>query len=297
MPQSTALPPQQVEIIDRWSFPATSKTQTDGSSITFDFQKVRYSLVTDGNISSPAIGGIGGAGTTQVRKGPGTRMAVGVDANGALASLGAGFFQSIPHAPFGPAADFNPGAILEPSSVVQVYNFHFCVDAAGAAAPWPDDITGLAFIPFRFGVTFVNNFRVGTAPQPGFGIFMNDDGGGATVPEYVAWSAAGATLERVNLAAQVPDVEAWSTARFILVGATSGREASMRLIVNGTEVLAGGRQFGSASLLRPDATDPLATYYCAGFGINGAAGPELIFCMDGWNGRFTPEGEEIQSLA
>lgn len=294
-PQSTALPPPQVEIIDRWYGPylGIAEFATFGGNLGTQM-KVRYGL-NNLQINTGTVGAVGGAGVVFTIENSDNRIAF--RALTTAAANAGGWYPPITSPSMGPASGFNPGAQLGAGSVVQVYNTHFRLSTGvTATAGWTDDFTGFYFCPDRFGVQGVNDTRGGASAQPGFGIFFND-AAGAIQATYVAWDN-NADLERLGIGASIiPDLTDWSTIRTVLISSANGREATMSLQVNGFTILTGGRTFGTASLARPDAQDAFAIRWAWMRSQSATASGEFMdWTWDGWTGRFTPGGEEIQPL-
>lgn len=197
---------------------------------------------------------------------------------------------------YGPGA-VNAGARINSPAAVMSWSWHFAMTAA-AALP-DDDRTGFLWVPAapQAAITNVGTLTPFAGTGGGFGIFANDDGAGGITWEFVSWDQATILLRVPIPASVIPDVTAWSTARFVAVtgGATP---ATLALDVNGTEIVAA--EFDDVSLMRPASYtradwNGLALGYMPGFEF----GPmltlnDVFMSWEGWVGRFTPEGVEVE---
>lgn len=192
---------------------------------------------------------------------------------------------------FDPAGE-NPGAFHLEASVVSTFTYNLAAELAGATPSWPDDSTGFCFLPRSAG-TLSDEIPGGGAATTtgGFGIFCNTDGVGGTQWEYVSWNtgAPGAVLRRVAL--PVPNIALMNSFRVIILGAASGRSASVEVQVNGVTLVTD--TYGSATLQLPSAAAANATGLYNSFSI-GTGTDALLLTMMARFGRYTPSGTEIQ---
>lgn len=193
----------------------------------------------------------------------------------------------LPH--IGDPAQCNPGSRVNPGAVVGVFDWNLAVALAGATPTWPNDSTGVFFQANEVAGDTIPGVAA-TADVEGFGVFLNNDGGGGSEWQYVSWGAGapGPILERVSIVAMPTD---WSTFRFVFTTAASGRESAIQVFANGLEVVA--RSFGSAQLDRLNTTTANTTGPVNRILVG--EGPDTLFYqMSARFGRFTPAGVELQ---
>lgn len=205
---------------------------------------------------------------------------------------------------FGPAANMSPGAMLDPAEVVAVFDWNVSLGLAGVAPVWPNDRSGVYFLPVTGALSANTSQRGGSSPLGGFAVYANTVGGVAAF-EYVSWTTAGpgTVLERVTIGSSiVPDVALWNTLRFIIVGAASGREARLTLQVNGFDVVV-DRLFDNVQIQRPATAAPAsggATGLCSGIVVSTTGAPttgDTIFHSIAYKaGRFLPSGRQLQDV-
>ena len=295
-PISTALPAPLVTVADSHIFAVHDIAAVPGTASLYQNNlKVRNETAPAGEAAT-LYGGIGGVGSTaevQADSGgaPGNVFCTLVTTT--VNSIGGGFMPAFARPSWGPASAWAPGAITGPGNVVGVYNISWALTTAADA--WPIDTTGFTWIIDRAGagVNFVNSLRTGSAPRNGFGFFFNSDGAGAAVVEYVAWDL-GAAVERIRAtAAMVPDVQVWNSFRFVIISAAAGREATLDVSVNGF-ALGTQKVFGSAALPFPTEVFADSLGYVTGFSASVGGGEGFFYNQSGYDGRFTPEGVEVQ---
>lgn len=297
-PLSTALPPPVVEAVDSWAYPMRSTGEGVGTGLQYSSHANQRNQTIQGTVSWGSYGSSGGTGSSSILAGGGGAFQTGggqemCRVTTTVAAIGQGLKPPMQKESYGPASEWNPGASQPPGSVVSVYGVTW--RNSDGVANWPDDTTGFCFCPNTSVMTDV--LRPAAAPQSGFGLFFNDDGAGNAVVEYLSWLAA-ATVERVTLPAGiVTDLTELNSMRFILVSAASGREASVTIEVNGVTFLT--RDFGSGGA--PDIPLPAqgsATalhYVFANVALLGG-GAFYDFIAYGYNGRFKPNGQELQAF-
>lgn len=189
---------------------------------------------------------------------------------------------------------FNAGALLNPPSVVAVWDFHVAATALAFAAG-TDDQTGFWFQPL---IPVMGGFTVGTpggaSPAGGFGIALNNNAG-PNRWEFVSYDDGGAILQRTELV--VPDVTQWSSFRMTLISAAAGRAATLSLQVNRENVGdVQGLPFDDVVLMRPNTLAAAATNFAVGQTLGPMGGEGLQFAIFARFGRFTASGEEIQGI-
>lgn len=298
-PISTALPSPLVSVEDDHVFPVQDIAAVPGTASVFQLNLKIRNETSPVEQAAALYGGIGGAGSTfevQANSGgaPGNVFCTRVISTASVG--GGGFIPALFRPSWGPASAWTPGAVTAPGNVVGAYSVMWAL--TDPVDNFPDDSTGFCFIPTG-GIPVPSNFadslRIGSTPLNGFGIFFNSDGAGAAVVEYVAWSGAG-TLERIRVAASVvPDLTDWNSTRFAIVSAASGREATLTVNVNGVDILV-AREFGSVELDRPDGVDADALQYAFGVSTRSGGGEGYYYQNWGYNGRFTPDGTEMQTF-
>jgi hypothetical protein len=193
------------------------------------------------------------------------------------------------------ATDMSPGAFMNPAQVVAVFDWHVAAALGGATPGWANDTTPMFFLPSSASSLVSTSVIGGAGPHlGGFGVFLNNVGGVALY-EYVSWSsgAPGSVLERVTIGASVvPDLTKWSTFRFIIVGAASGRPARLTVQANGVDVVV-NRTFGSGLLQLPSVAAAGATGLLTCWAQRGVA-DTMFLAMDAKLGRFLPNGTQLQ---
>lgn len=330
MPLSTVLPSPSIEWLGRIYSPRIFSGQVNGTNLpSFPWSlPTLWPLVSREGIPDPSApadtnnfigyGSIGVAGTIhrwQLRNGRAcARWSTTGSLTGTLMAPVFWFPQ------FGGGSGVSPGATQNPQSLVGVIDYHLSLDLAGAPA-WGDDIVGPTFQPHFTGGNGMDVRSAspgfswvpgGAVPQHigGWGVFANNDGAGGTRYEYVSWATSdppadpGAILERVVIGPGiVPDVQDWTTIRFIIVSPNPPALANSTLTVqvNGFDIVV-ARVFGSSVLQDPYvAAGPglVAGSLGAGgiaMGINaaGPAGDEIFLCTNAKFGRYTPDGAAQQ---
>lgn len=290
-PLSTALPPPVVEVTDSWFFPATPAGSAKGFALNLGDTHMRGGLIQPQDPFGVYGSSAGTGSTMQLNNTPGRQASARVTTT--VAILGGGMSPPMIHMSYGPAADWNPGARQGPASVVSVYNVSWA--NSDALDNWPIDSTGFCFIP-NVGV-MTDSLRTASAPTTGFGIFFNTDGAGGAQVDYLCWNLA-VVVERVTLGAGiVTDITDWNTARFQLISAANGREATMSLEINDTPFVT-GRQFGTTGTQIPPPVTQSATalHYVFANVANSGGGAFYNFFASGYDGRFNPAGEELQGF-
>lgn len=316
MPLSTVIPAQSLEWVTRvygparFFSPSGAAGQASGVVAFLDFRPPHSAHVTPstqnagGEVSTYAETSIPGSVIRRFAQRHGRRCCeVGVTA----ANVNAGAVSEAWRPPdwrpsFGPAANMSPGAMLDPGEVVAVFDWNVSLGLAGAAPAWPNDRSGVYFLPASGSTSGNTSQRGGSSPLGGFAVYANTVGGVAAF-EYVAWTTAGpgTVIERVTIGASiVPSVSLWNTFRFILVGAASGREARLTLQANGFDIVV-DRLFDNVQLQRPATAAPAsggATGMISGVGVatTGAptTGDTIFHTLTYKAGRFLPSGRQMQ---
>ena len=299
MPISTALPAVLIEVMDTHTFPVQDINAVPGTASVFQ-SNLKLRNETFPVLQAGALyGGIGGSGSTfqvQANSGgaPGNVFCTRVITT---ASVGGGGFQpTLSRVSYGPAADWNPGAVQAPSDICCVYNVAWATTAATDFMPI--DTTGFCFIPGPANLVGPPNFsaslRTGGSPLSGFGMFLNPDGAGGIEVDYMAWDGA-AVDERITApAGVVTDPTIWNYVQFVIIGAANGRPASASMRVNGT-LIADAREFGT-DIAFPDSQSAEALQYVFGISAAVGGGEGYYYTNFGYDGRFTPEGVELQEF-
>lgn len=303
MPLSTVIPPQSIEWIERLECP--SQTQDPDSFVGDPIIQLAFAriaqlrppsaqLLPSNAPAAESIRNYGSLSTFSVRQYAvvNGRKCFQAAVSGDTWCDGFRFASWLPS--FGPASGFNPGATYWDGSVVGVFDFHLAINLVAATPGWADDSTGTFFLPVASGVDGQDTpaFAAGIG---GFGVFCNNDGAGGARYEYVSWRTGGpaTVLERVAIGTGiVPDISNWNTFRYVIVGAASGREATVEVIVNGQTIVT--REFGSSVLDRPGTSVAGALGMFAMLSVNGPDSDEVAYLMDAKCGRFTPAGAELQ---
>lgn len=196
------------------------------------------------------------------------------------------------------------GSMQAPENLVLVLDFHVVQFLlATAPAPWMDDSAGVFFIPYAAdppcSVRAIPSPALGLNPCiGGFGVFLNSPGGLARY-EYVSWRTFGTTgtiLERITVPLSVtPALDIWNTIRFVIIGATATEAATLQVQVNEQDIVP-VRQFGSAQLDTPEASQAGASGMWAGFTTADGGGNPMRTQFSAKLGRFTPGGRALQEL-
>lgn len=300
-PLSTQLPAQQLEWEAEYYFPAATQNPTTyvGTGAGLLDRMARrpaagFTLASSTAIATNSImgySGIGIGGATIAFDTLAQRRCMSCTVSGGAADRFATDWRPpdwLPH--YGDPAFCAPGSMVLPGSVVGVFDWNLAVGLAGATPSWPNDFTGIFFQANEVSADTIPGV-VATADVQGFGVFVNAVAG-ATAFEYVSWAsgAPGAILKRVTM--PVPNVAAWSTVRFVLITAASGRAFNVRVSMNGTQFV---DDFAGTPVL--DTID--ASLVAGSTGpvnrIMVGPGPDTLFYqMNARFGRFTPEGVEVQ---
>lgn len=299
MPLSTSLPAAQVEFASDFLYPTCSQDLRQGGSAN----ESQVSTSSPGNTQTPdnSVGGVGGtlgAGSTRELFELGGRTCVRTTTT---VNFQAGGFRPIVWQPGYDAAAFNPGAFYEPESVVASIDFHVALTSGAFPGGASVDLNGFWFQP-RFDIFTQPNLATGApgglGPLGGFGVAFNDDGGGNSQWEYIAYDQVPNILQRTVIgAAIVPDVTAWTTFRFTIIAAQSGRAATMSLAVNGIDI-AGVQDvpFDDVTLFRPNTLEVEALNWYFGQCLGPMNGDGFFFAIYARFGRFTTTGAELQAV-
>jgi len=296
VPISTALPSPSIEFYGSFRYPTllvNTQVLTDcviGNTFCRRHPATGQGAKTVGPIIGSGGGGVVGPRFSALGGRPGAfTTTVGIPA-------AAGFAVDLWQTGYD-AADFNEGSLYSPDSVVAIWDFHVATSSAVFAGT--ADQTGFWFVPLiPLQTSFPDSTPGGAGPTGGFGICLNDDGGGANQWEYISYDAGGPVTQRVAIgAAIIPDVTLWSSFRFTIVGAAAGRPAEVSLEVNRASI-AGvqGVPFDDVVLFRPNTLNALASRFCVGQVFSGLAGAGIQFGVYARFGRFTAGGEEIQGV-
>ncbi|MGE0161062.1 MAG: hypothetical protein AB7T31_16825 [Gemmatimonadales bacterium] len=314
MPLSTVIPAQSLEWLSRAYMPARNGSPNADIGLVigfFDMLQLRPIHTTNVLSSTQNNGGdIRGYGNTSVAGTVIRRIALrhgrrcqefGLAAGNANAGTVSDAWRPPDWlASFGPAVNMNPGARLDDSAVVAVFDWNVSLGLAGAAPTWPNDRSGVFFLPVGTTLNGNTNQRGGSAPIGGFAVYANTVAGAAAF-EYVSWQTGGAVLERVTIGSSiVPDPTLWNTFRFIIVGAASGREARLTLQANGQDVVV-DRLFNDVQIQRPATAAPGnngATGMCTGISVANVdattSGDTIFHTLSYKSGRFLPNGRQMQ---
>lgn len=297
MPSSTVLPPQAVEFLREVWYPSLDRANVN---VGVGLNPSGFTDAREGDLSrtynNPAGKGDVGAPQPQTAV---VKGRMGARITTAATTHARGWAEGWWRAAWDPAG-FNPGALLDPESVVFVVDFSVACTSP-AFVPGTADVTGFWFAPKEVGsLGWTQNCPGGGVnKRGGFGIGLNDDGAGANQWEFITWldnAAGGAILSRQAI--PVADVTDWNTFRFIIVSAASGRPANLTVQANGTTAV-DAIPFDDVTLYRPN------TLFQSMFGQDspGWAFGEALADMggEGWTftvrwrqGRFTPSGAQIQ---
>lgn len=306
MPQSTVLssPPPRYDF--EWEWPPY-----DVSTDLDDLRSTSATQIRPSNLQRAGGGVSLEAGVTAIQLGGdnvGPNFNLNV-ANGRLASFlanensqwAAGY--KLPWwAPLWDPLEANPGARIEPASVVAVIDWHFVCeteDWAGSTA----DASGFWFQPHRAAQPgLAAGSPGGASPTGGFGIAINDDGSAKKSADFVAYNAAGVVLQRTPLSIAL--FARWNVARFIIVSAVpGGAAATLSLEINGAPIVdVTSLEFDDVTLLRPTTLFADALGFVCGLSwfAMGAApfDPDaaIRFRLFGRHGRFLPNGLEAAEL-
>lgn len=301
MPLSTSLPAPSIEFYSDLIFPEAGAALRSGDSLNFTNQSksrpgTQQAVTPVAAIGFFTSGGVVGPDFEQV----GGRTCCFVSSTTGFQSNG---FKPETWQPGYDAAGFNPGAYYDPGSVVAIIDFHVAATSALFTGTLPDT-TGFWFIP-RFDL-FTQPSIAAASPgsgfpneiDGGFGIAMNDDGAGNNRWEFVSFTGAPVILAREIIpASSVPDVTAWSTFRFTIVGAASGRPASLSLEANGVPVDGvQGLEFDDVTLMRPNTLQALSLGFYFGQALGPMDGEGYRFRVYARFGRFTASGAEMQAV-
>lgn len=198
----------------------------------------------------------------------------------------------------GDPVDIAPGAFVNASATVLVFDMHLSIQLAGATTAWPADTSPFFFLPLASTLVIGDVLGAIGADKGGWGVFVNNVAG---VPryEYVSWSSGnpGAALERVTVPlSSVADITDWNTFRFVIVSGDSTRRATLSVQANGIDLVV-GRDFGGLLLQTPLAAAAPSTAaefvaILAAFGDPGGGGDQIFSAYSAKVGRFTPDGAE-----
>ena len=304
VPQSTVLPAQPVEFVSNMLFPPTGTVFSDGAVLTpgvHSFSRPgsqQATLLIAGNAQTSA--GTVGPQIEQV----GGKTCCRVSTTTGLQSQ---WWRPSVWMPSFDDATFNPGAFLDPGSVVAVIDFEVaCFQVAHVAGS--EDVTGFWFQPRTAVVQplVANQAPAGSVGGGGFGVALNDDGAGNNEWEFISYRNVGPPplqfVLRVPIgAAFVPDVRDWTLFRWTIVSAASGRPATMTLEVNGTGVPGLiGKVFDNVfpgGLFTPEGLQPgIPVGFILGQALGVMGGVGYRYRLFGRFGRFTADGVEVQPI-
>lgn len=304
MPVSTALPPAQPSFLQRIWGPIQDQWTTSGidqnagslanCSLVWPTRMLGLNIATIDVFKGYSAGVSESRFDRYLGRFNMRQTAGGVNARGELANIPAGFVDYV----YDGSGSIG-GSRVNAEAVVMVWDWHLANSFAAIAAPTgPDDQTGVMWC--GTGATDPIANISGMTPLAaavntgGFGIFANDAGGGLFNWEFVSW-LNGAVLQRRTAAA---DPTQWSTFRFVLRTATPGSATPGRLQVleNGVELFSG--LFDDTDLPTLETIGANAAGFVPGFNVTqlGTAGATgLCLQWDVWQGRFLPDGTELQS--
>lgn len=291
-PISVALGPPSVQFDSVFQFPVRREFVLEGSAITVNDVSARQwpgNMV--GTVSHAPKGATSGTYTARV---VGGRYCCRIDQT--IGNKGFGF-RGVGFTPDMDPSEFAAGVGTIPMSVVGIYDFHVALGGTAFPGTSTDDQAGVWFAPSP-GASAPSTAPGGSAPSGGFGLFIVDDGGGNIAWNFVAYDATPTVTLRVDVTGLVPDLTAWSTFRFTLIGARDGADATLSLGINGENVAAvQGLPFDDVTLFRPRTLD-------AGLGSIGynpivGAGQDMVdinLATYFRFGRFTAAGEEVAPI-
>lgn len=295
-PLSTQLPAQQIEFASDFLYPLCGQDHRQAG--VANSQLLSNSSPANTQTPNNQVAGIGvflSAGAVFDLFEFGGRTCVRVTST--VGQQATGFIPIVWHAGYDAAA-FNPGAFYAPDSVVATIDFHVAASSA-VFAVGSADVTGFWFQP---RVTAQPNFASGSPGggtfRGGFGVGLNDDGAGGNQWEYIAYDTVPNILQRTVIgAAIIPDVTDWTTFRFTIIAAQSGRAATMSLAVNGIAIV--GVQdlaFDDVTLFRPATLTAGAIQYAFGQSLGPMGGEGYFYAIYARFGRFTTGGAELQAI-
>lgn len=295
MPISIALPAPNIEFYGSFSYPTGLPTAILGTALavndTNSRSRPKTNQLTTGiaSIISTAGAGVIGPRAEVVAD----RICCRVSSTATVQGDG---WKTDLWAPSFDAGTFNPGALLEPPSVVAIWDIHVAAFQTAFVAGSADR-TGFGFIPLILLATpYPDSTLGGAAPTGGFAIYLNDDGGGNNQWEFVSYDAVPATLLRVPIGpAIIPDVTLWSSFRFTIVSAAAGRPAELSLEVNRTSIVGvTGIAFDDVVLMRPNTLAAFASGFTLGQSLAPMGGAGYRYSLFARFGRFNAAGEELQ---
>jgi len=198
------------------------------------------------------------------------------------------------HPNYGPASGLNPGAYQPAFAAVYVYDIFFAL--ASAAAVYTPDLTGWWWVPTvtaaGIAPTFQNVPPGGPAPSGGFGLCVNDDGGGNAIMQFISFLGA-AILQRTQVpAAWTPDLTKWNAARIIIISADAAQEARLSVQVNGNKLIT-DQPFDDVLLMRPNTVVNRTLSYGVDFVVGGSAS-KIYYGYRTRLGNSLPDGTPVQ---
>jgi len=212
--------------------------------------------------------------------------------NGALVALMT--FCPVWYPNFGPASGLNPGAYQPAFGAVYVYDIFFAL--ASPAAVYTPDTTGWWWVPTVTAAGIAPTFQDippgAPGPSGGFGLCVNDDGGGNAIMQFVSFLGA-AILQRTQVpAAWTPDLTKWNAARIIVISADAAQEARLSVQVNGNKLIT-DQPFDDVLLMRPNTVQARALSYGVDFVVRGSAS-KIYYGYRTRLGNSLPDGTPVQ---
>lgn len=293
MPQSTLLPAQAVEFRREGWYPKRGRGRLAGAALnTAQFTRVKPANLSVAYNEPAGFGNLGGDPILAVRNGrPCARSTT------AAATFARGWSCGWWN-PGWDAAAFNPGALLDPLSVVLALDFNVaCSQAAFVAGT--GDISGFWWIPSEQGAPNFFQATPGSGSgiqRGGWGLALNDDGAGNNQWEFVSFDGG-----PVNVVQRTPvpvaDVTDFNRFRFQLISAASGRPATLTLLANGSAVAGlDGKEFDDVTLFRPATLTSVAIRWAWGVVLGDMGGAGFDYDIYWRTGRFTPDGQQVQAV-
>lgn len=291
MPQSTVLPPPKIDFDFDFLYPqAALGLQPPAALFVGNSQRRPIDSQNNAIPDGPVATFTGGGSVAPRAINFGGR--IGAEVRSTVNTQSAGWRPSM----WMPAFDdteFNPGAKLDPASVVGIFDWNVAATSALFAAG-SADITGIWY-QTKFAGEFA--FAEGTPPSGnpagGFGVALNDDGAGNNRWEFISYTGAGVVLARIPIA--LADVTIWNQFRFEIISAASGRPATLSLFANSTPIV-DAQEFDDVVLLKPATAKATALGFKFGQCLGPMGGEGLIFTLYGRFGRYTSAGVELQGV-
>jgi len=289
MPSTAIVQSPQPEWIARWGWPilaAVDATGTGGGVNDHSGWRPNIQISSASAAFNPLVTATG-ALTLQVRNG---RACSRSNAN--PTAFIAQFPPWMPN--FGPASGISPGCRVTEASVVAVWDIMFSLTSP--LAVYTADTTGWWWVPPVTAAGIAPNAQNsppgGAAPSGGFGICVNNDGGGNARLEFLCFLGAVVALRTPAPAGSVPDITDWNNVRVMIVTAAAGREAFVSVWVNGTDWI-DTRRFDDVTLSRPNTIINRALNFGLDF-VQAGSVSAIFQSIEAKFGRMTPLGISYQ---